>query len=117
MARHVQCPSCGKTFEAPEADGHASITCPLCKRIFETAVAAASSGADDNSGASAIWHLFVDGAQRLGPFSEGMVIERIRQGRVDSDDLVWCQGMRTKRSAKRWARRTSAIQVKALSSL
>ena len=57
MPSHVQCPSCGKTFEAPEADGHASITCPLCKRIFESSVAAASSGADDDSRESAIWHL------------------------------------------------------------
>ena len=41
---------------------------------------------------SDVWH-FVEGGKRAGPFTEDEMKGFVRQGRVRSDTLVWCDGM------------------------
>lgn len=41
---------------------------------------------------SDVWH-FVEGSKRAGPFTEEEMRVFVRQGRVRSDTLVWCDGM------------------------
>lgn len=41
---------------------------------------------------SNVWH-FVEGNKRAGPFTEEEMRVFVRQGRVRSDTLVWCDGM------------------------
>jgi predicted Zn finger-like uncharacterized protein len=39
----------------------------------------------------AVWHVVVDGEQ-VGPLAESEIVDRLRQGKVNSDTLVWKEG-------------------------
>jgi predicted Zn finger-like uncharacterized protein len=72
--------------ERPRSTGsQAAVGAAEGQRISGSHAVAAAPASD------AVWHVVVDGEQ-VGPLAESEIMDRLRQGKVNSDTLVWKEG-------------------------
>lgn len=73
------------------------IKCKKCNHVIVVKMGVDSAAADKQKAAAAptadqgVWHVVIDNEQ-VGPLTDAEVKDRLRQGKINSDTLVWKEG-------------------------
>jgi predicted Zn finger-like uncharacterized protein len=92
----IRCKKCGhiivvKTGGDAAAGAAAPAASDKAKAAAESAAAAVTPAVVAAPADQSVWHVVVDGEQ-VGPLNEAEVKDRLRQGKINSDTLVWKEG-------------------------
>jgi predicted Zn finger-like uncharacterized protein len=83
----IRCKKCGHIIVVKTGgEGAAASSAPAAASDKLKASSASAPAADQGA-----WHVVVDGEQ-VGPLTEAEVKDRLRQGQINSDTLVWKEG-------------------------
>jgi len=84
----IRCKKCNHIIVVKTGgEGAAASTAAPAAAVAEKSKATATAASADQ----AVWHVVVDGEQ-VGPLAEAEVKDRLRQGKINSDTLVWKEG-------------------------
>ncbi len=92
----IRCKKCGHIIVVKTGDAAAAAAAPATAEKAKQSASAESSAAITpavvaSAADQAVWHVVVDGEQ-VGPLNEAEVRDRLRQGKINSDTLVWKEG-------------------------
>jgi predicted Zn finger-like uncharacterized protein len=95
----IRCKKCGHIIVVKTGGDAAAAAAPAAAEKAKHAAAAESAAAAVTPAVvaaapaadQAVWHVVIDGEQ-VGPINETEVKDRLRQGKINSDTLVWKEG-------------------------
>jgi predicted Zn finger-like uncharacterized protein len=88
----IRCKKCNHIIVVKTGgDGAAASTAASAAAFADRPKSDASAAAVAPAADPGVWHVVVDGEQ-VGPLNEAEVKDRLRQGKINSDTLVWKEG-------------------------